>query len=198
MGAQRKGSETNWITAHQWPSPDTWPSFPGSLSDLVWGRHERLNGQIAGSMNRHTEMGRRGHLPWRAADLPRKKEKDLSWWITVSFSRRRNATSTSTKTPPPCNPSTAEVSGGLSHKVYAVTVNHSPTTPLRGARPRMDGWMGRSVRAERSDADTKLLLIKEAGATKPRVSVTLIWTTGLFPAKTVLQRRSLWRVKDLH
>lgn len=29
----RKGSATKWITARQWPSPDTCPPFPGSLSD---------------------------------------------------------------------------------------------------------------------------------------------------------------------
>lgn len=44
----RKGSATKWITARQWPSPDTCPPFPGSLSDLVPGWHQRINGWIEG------------------------------------------------------------------------------------------------------------------------------------------------------
>lgn len=149
MGAHRKGSETNWITAHQCPSPDTWPSFPGSLSDLVWGRHERLNGQIVGSMNRHTEMGRRGHLPLRAADLPRKKRKNCRDELLCHF-QEGACYLHEREDGPPCNPLTAEVSGGLSHKVYAVTVNHSHTTPLRGAKPQMDGWMDGAKRPSRA------------------------------------------------
>lgn len=55
-GELRKGSETKWITARQWPSPGTWPPFPGSLSALVQGWHRQVNGWIEGWMDWHKYM----------------------------------------------------------------------------------------------------------------------------------------------
>lgn len=46
IGDPGKESETKWITARQWPSPDTWPPFPGSLSNLVHGRQRQMDGWI--------------------------------------------------------------------------------------------------------------------------------------------------------
>lgn len=69
MGDLRKGSETKWITARQWSSPDTWPPFRGSWVVGSW--EVRMNGR--------TDWGLDG-LTYGSRNLPQKEACHNELW----------------------------------------------------------------------------------------------------------------------
>ena len=168
MGDLRKGSETKWIIVRQWPSPDTWPSFPGSLGDLVHGRHKRRKGWTDWS----TEVGIYCHALSQAGGLPLER-RDLPWWITVSFWEVHTEKTCKTEE----MLYIIYLLGGEGFQVKrCIHCLSSTTDTLQGSESLGFQW---DQASEPCNAEAMLLLIRQEEATRFRVSITSIWTMQL-------------------
>lgn len=173
MGDLRKGSETKWITARQWPSPDTWPPFLGSLSDSGGSREARANGRMGWRMDGLTYGSRNMfRCPFTSGGSTIRKEKPAR--VNYCVILRSTHCTDSQERGDALRNLPPQRWGAPSQKVYAMTANH-----IRCAqRERVSRlWMGSSVRAGCSDADTKRFLIRQAWATQSQHNLHLNWVT---------------------
>lgn len=156
IGDLRKGSETKWITARQWPSPGLHSLGPW-VTWLVHGRHE-TNGRMNWGMD-GLSYGSRNMLwcPFTSSRSTIRKERPAMMnYCVILRSTDLQEWGDTLRNLPLCR------WGAQSQKVYAMTVNHIRFPPRERAS-RL--WVGSSVRAGCSDADTKLLLMRQAWAT---------------------------------